>query len=90
MKTVSHPAGLGRALPGCLSIQTAAVSAHDLDRRTLLQPRFCALDAPILQNIDTNGTTITNFDILPPSSLDAVSHIFEKIGESADAIDYRL
>src|SRR5687768_6055888 len=56
MKTVSHLAGLRRALSRCLSIQTTAISAHDLDCRTLLQPRSCALDAAVFQNIDNRMT----------------------------------
>lgn len=52
MKTVSHLAGLRRALSGCLSIQTTAISANDLDSRTFLEPCFCALDAAVVQNLD--------------------------------------
>ena len=59
MKTVSHLAGLRCALSGCLCIQAAAISAHDLDRRTLLQPCFCAFDAAVLQNIDDRMTLST-------------------------------
>jgi len=56
MKTVSYLAGLRRALSRCLSIQTTAISAHDLDRWMLLQPRSCALDAAVFQNIDNRMT----------------------------------
>jgi hypothetical protein len=56
MEAVSYLAGLRRALSRCLSIQTTAISAHDLDCRTLLQPRSCALDAAVFQNIDNRMT----------------------------------
>lgn len=72
MKTVSHLAGLRGALSGCLSIQTTAISAHDLDRRTLLQPRFCALDAAVLQNIDDRMTLKIDHDRPVQALIDSI------------------
>lgn len=59
METVSHLACLWRALSGCLSIQTTSI---DLDRRTLLQPCFCALDSPVFQDIDDRMTLKIDHD----------------------------
>lgn len=62
MKTVSHLARLRCALPGCLSIQATAISANNFDRRTFLQPCFCALNAAVVQNIDDRLTLKIDHD----------------------------
>lgn len=69
MEAVSYLAGLRRALSRCLSIQTTAISAHDLDCRTLLQPRSCALDAAVFQNIENRMTLKINHDRSVPRGM---------------------
>ena len=42
--------GLRSAFSGSLGIQSAAISANDLNRGAFLQPCFCALYAAVVQN----------------------------------------
>ena len=69
MKTVSHLAGLRCALPGCLGIQATAISANNFDRRTFLQPCFCALNAAVVQNIDDRLTLKIDHDRAVPQGM---------------------
>ena len=56
MKAIGHLSGLRRALSGSLGIETAAISADDLNRRAFLQLGFRALNAAVVQDIDNCST----------------------------------
>ncbi|MGZ2471758.1 hypothetical protein ACVI1N_000049 [Sinorhizobium medicae] len=52
MEPISDLTSLRRTLASSLCVQPASVSAHDLDRRMLLQPSRDTRYAPVLKNID--------------------------------------
>ena len=56
MKAIGHLSGLRSALTGSPGIETAAISADDLNGRTFLQPRFRTLNAAVVKDIDNCST----------------------------------
>ena len=56
MKPICHLFGLRRTFSGSLCIETAAITADDLNRWAVSQPRFRALNAAVVKDIDNCST----------------------------------
>lgn len=62
MKPIGYLLGLRCAFTDGLRIQAAAVSADDLDGGMVQQPPGCAIDTPIIENVDDRATLEINHD----------------------------